>query len=226
MGNGFTQNIRYLFNCVLALVYSEDEHCIVCGDYLSFDSYLCHKCLKEIRLCEAPFYMNIGGERVKFISLGYYSHTLKELVLRLKYKNDFRAGEQLGIMMAEVIMGSKEKFDIVTYVPLAKDRLKKRGYNQSQCMAKYISEKLGIKLCNCLKKIRKTEDQIGLDKEKRWNNIKGSIEIRDKKIIKNKKILLVDDVVTTGATTYFSVEQLIKNGSGKITVLTAAKSGV
>ena len=77
-----------------------------------------------------------------------------------------------------------------------------------------------------LDKIRETKDQIGLNEEMRWRNILGSYRLRSDKKIKNKKILLVDDVMTTGATTFCCAEELIKGEANCVIILTAAKSKI
>lgn len=118
------------------------------------------------------------------------------------------------------------KFDVVTFVPMTKRALKKRGYNQSKILAQIISEKFKIKIISPIVKTRETKDQIGLNAEQRWKNIESSFEIKDKKSIDSKVILLVDDVITTGATTYYCANSMLKSGAKEIIILTAAKSRI
>ncbi len=159
-------------------------------------------------------------------SVFYYSNIVKELIIRLKYKSDFICGEILAKYMLELVKKNELKFDLISYVPMTKKALKNRGYNQSEFLANYLSRFLNIKvICNLIKTID-TKDQIGLSGEERWNNMKKCFKIEKSEIIKNKNILLIDDVITTGATAFHCAHNLKENGANNIYVLTIAKSNV
>ena len=99
-----------------------------------------------------------------------------------------------------------------------------RGYNQSQFLAKILGQKTGKQVVSCLRKVRETKDQIGLDGEGRWMNLKGSFELLSNVEMKGLKVLLVDDVLTTGATVFYCCSALLKSGCSEVKVLTVAKS--
>jgi competence protein ComFC len=226
MGKGIIKNIRFIYDCVLQVIYSEDEKCIICKDDLYEKDYICNKCEKTLKFCKDSFYIQKDEKKFKCYSVSYYSGIMMELILNLKYKSDFMAGELISNYMLEMISKNQMQFDYIAYVPMTKSSLKKRGYNQGEYLAKKISKNIDIPLIHCLNKVMTTKDQIGLSGNERWENIQGSIKFLHKYNIKNKKILLVDDVITTGATTFSCAEELIKNGAEKITVLTGAKSNV
>ena len=119
-----------------------------------------------------------------------------------------------------------KNFDIICPVPLSNYRLKERGFNQSYVLAYDISKSLNIPLISILKKkVKKT--QVGLDDKRRWINIKGTFFIKWGKRqfeINDKKILLVDDVFTTGATANECAKVLKKNGAKNVSVLTLARA--
>ncbi|NMM61528.1 ComF family protein [Clostridium sp. P21] len=226
MGNGIVKNLIFLKDCLLETIYSNDEKCICCGEEIYNGKYICSKCEKTIRFCNYGF--DIQKEKVSFkcYSISYYSGPIMNLILQLKYKGNFLAGQVISEYMINLIKSKKIKCDYITYVPMTKKRLKSRGYNQTMYLSKMLSKSIDIPVINCLKKIKDTKDQIGLGKEERWKNIKGSFKFSKKYCIENKNILIIDDVITTGATAVSCGLELKKYGAAEITILTAAKSRV
>lgn len=226
MGNGIVKSLRFLWNCVLQVIYSNDENCVLCGQDLLKEKFICNNCEKRIKFCKEAFQVEKNKMSFDCYSVSYYSSGMMELVLMLKYKSNFRAGEAIADYMIDAIRRENIKFDGVTYIPMTKKSLKKRGYNQSKYLAKIIGESLNKPVIHCLNKIRDTKDQIGLNGNERWNNVYGSFIVTDEVNVINKNILLVDDVITTGATAFSCACQLMKKNAKKITILTAAKSKV
>ncbi|WP_138203897.1 ComF family protein [Haloimpatiens lingqiaonensis] len=226
MGNGIIKYIRKLIKYVLKIIYYSEEECVICGKRLFEGLYLCDSCRNKIKSCEESKKIEVFNKEVRIYSALYYSSAVKKLVLALKYKSDFICGDVLASYMIKIIHDKKIKFDIITYVPLSFENKKKRGYNQSKYLAKCIGEKFDKKVVDLIKKSRKTRDQIGLNEEERWINLKDSFSFRKGKKVENKKILLVDDVVTTGATAHYCILELLKNNAGEIIFLTAAKSKI
>ncbi len=115
-------------------------------------------------------------------------------------------------------------YDTIIPVPISKKRLKNRGYNQSYLIAKEISKKTGVKLeNNCLTKTKNIIEQSKLNKEQREKNIKGVYKLNNKQKLENKKILLFDDIYTTGSTANECCKILKQAKPNKIAVLTIAK---
>lgn len=226
MEHGIIKSLKNIRDCILSVIYCDDETCVICGHELYSDKFICECCANKIMTCRDK--MNVALNDVGFdcYSAAYYSGAVVELIIKLKYKNSFRSGDVMAEYMYKTIEANKLEFDIITYVPMIKKDLKKRGYNQSEYLARALKNYVDRPVKSCLSKIKSTKDQIGLDKRNRWNNIEGSFKIIDKNIVKNKNILLVDDVVTTGATVFYSALELKNSGAGKIMILTGARSRV
>lgn len=109
-------------------------------------------------------------------------------------------------------------------IPLSSKRLKKRGYNQAELLAKALGKKFGLEVFSFLKRVKETKPQYGLKREERIENIKGAFEINAKFKIQNAKVaILVDDVLTTGSTMNEAAKVLKKNGFDKVWGMALAK---
>lgn len=226
MENGFVKYLKFLLECILDLVYCGDEKCILCGEELYKDNIICATCEGNIKICKDKFNMKVNDRWCICYSSAYYSESMMELILKLKYKSSFKAGEVIAGYMRDTIFNNGIEFDIITYVPMTKKSIKKRGYNQSEYLARLLGKYLDKPVIPYLDKVKDTKDQIGLGKINRWNNMQGSFRINNKHSIENKNILMIDDVLTTGATVFHCCSELIKGGARKINILTAAKSKV
>ncbi|MBV4428211.1 ComF family protein [Clostridium tyrobutyricum] len=226
MEHGIIESLKFLKDCLLSTIYCDDEKCLLCGYDLYSDEFICNSCRKGIMSCENKNQLEYQNTKFDFYSSSYYSGSMKELIGKLKYKNSFKSGEVIAAYMYDVIKKNNIVFDIITYVPMTKKDEKRRGYNQSKYLASILKGYLRKPVKCCIQKRRSTKDQIGLSKEDRWSNIKDSFKIVDKDMVKNKNILLVDDVITTGATAFYCASELKNNGSNKVTILTGAKSRV
>lgn len=226
MGQRIIKYIKNILYCLAQLIYSGDERCVICNEYSEESEPLCTSCRKKLRHCVEGFYIGTSEEKYFVWSVFYYSNIVKELIIRLKYKSDFICGEILAKYMLESVKDIGLQFDLIAYVPMTKSALKNRGYNQSEFLAKYLSRFLDIPVIGNLIKIMDTKDQIGLNGDERWNNMKTCFKVVENKYIKNKNILLIDDVVTTGATAFHCAQNLRKSGNSKVYILTIAKSRV
>lgn len=226
MGYGFIEKLEFLLDCVLGLVYCGDEKCVLCKKDIYDDENICKMCKDNIKICRDSFQIGNYDHEFSCYSSAYYSGAMMELIIKLKYKNSFRSGDIIASYMKDTIYNSNIDFDVLTYVPMTKKSLKKRGYNQSEYLARTLGKYVGKPVICCLTKTKDTKDQIGLSREDRWNNIQGSFKVHDNYYIKNKDILLIDDVITTGATAFCCSDELLKNGAKKINILTGAKSRV
>ncbi len=143
-----------------------------------------------------------------------------------KYNRKEHLGPVLSKIMIEFIREysiSTDSLDLVIPVPLAKTRLREREFNQAQVLAILISQEFNKKiLCDNLVRIRHTRTQTELDLESRLSNIKGSFQLKQKGDIENKRILLVDDVITSGATCSEAAYVLKEAGAREVLVLTIA----
>lgn len=225
MGNELIKNIKYLMDCVLKVIYSSDGKCVICGKDID-EGLICSKCNGKFKKCNKKNQFKYEEYEINLYSSLYYSGVTKELIARLKYKSDFKAGEALVKHMIDTIKSHNIEFDLITYVPASKKRMKERGYNQSEYLAKAVGNIMNTKVLRILDKTKETKDQIGLKEKERWANLKDCFKCTNDKIIKGKKVLLVDDVITTGATSFYCSKIIISNGASEVSILTAAKSKI
>lgn len=153
-----------------------------------------------------------------------YNMISKKLILGLKYGARTDLVPLLGNLM--ILQGKEciEHADILVPVPLYWKRLMQREYNQAGLLAKYIATKTGKKFVpNALKRIKQIHNQKGLNREERLKNVRQSFAVDKKKTFEGKRVLLIDDVWTTGATIETCCKILLKNGATEITVLTCAR---
>jgi len=149
------------------------------------------------------------------------------LILKLKYNKSFLAGKILAGYMSDFILENlKDKIDILTFIPSSKSALKSRGFNQCEVLCKYISKNCEIPYKELIYKASDSADQIGLDNIKRWENIKGSFIVKNKKEIEGKRVLIIDDVITSGATAFYAAKAIKEIKANKVFILTVAKSRV
>ena len=157
-----------------------------------------------------------------------YKNLIREQIIALKFREKPYIYKSLSYFLKnnQKCFDYLEKYDIIVVVPISKERKKERGYNQSALMVKELSAIIDAKrITNILYKIKNTVPQSSLNKKEREENAKGIYIAKNCNKIKNKKILLVDDIYTTGSTVNECAKALIQNGINKeqIGVLTIAK---
>ena len=210
---------------LLNLIYP--PKCGICGKLN--ENFLCNKCYKILEN-DAKFnvekFEKLKNEFDEHIYMFKYEGAIRRIILQYK----FQEKSYLYKTIVNFLLKNKKMFEIIkTYdtivpVPISKKRKKTRGYNQSYLIAKDIANIVGIKLENkVLLKTKNIIEQSKLNKEDRLENIKGVYEIRNIKKIMNKKILLFDDIYTTGSTANECCRILKKAYPKKIGVLTIAK---
>ena len=215
MGKEIIKIIKIALEALLDIIYPYDNKCIICG----VEGFLgiCSKCKSEIKRVH---------KQEEIMAYGYYGGVLKKLILNLKYHKSFIAGKVLADLLCQIIIEKKLSIDCICYVPISKDSLKKRGFNQCSVLAKNISSILDIPVIDCLVKVKETKEQKLLGKEERMKNILDAFEIKNKEKLFKKNILLIDDVYTTGATINECKKNIEKCNINKIYLLTIAKSNI
>ena len=216
MGKTLKRIVEKLWESLIEVIYPRENYCIICNE--EDRCGICNTCKKSIKPIGKAYQDEI-------ISYGYYGGVLKELILKFKYKDNFTAGDILAEILEEYIIKKiNYKEYIITYIPLSKKSKKVRGFNQCEYIAKKIARDLSIESFEVLIKAKETKEQKKLKKDERFENIKDAFQI--KKIIKNKKIILIDDVTTTGATLNEAHKLLKKINLKDIKLLTLAKSHI
>jgi ComF family protein len=157
--------------------------------------------------------------------LGEYTGSLREIIHYYKFSKKSYLSEPLADLMMK-ILDIKNMFgniDAIIAVPLHRKRRKERGFNQSYLVAKRLGRKLHIRVeRRVLFRIKKSQPQIDLPAHQREKNVMGAFKVRKAKRIRGKRILLIDDVMTTGATVNECARVLKRSGSKEICVLTVA----
>lgn len=142
---------------------------------------------------------DLGVERV--VAIGPYEGVLRLIVRRLKYGGRQSAARPLGRLLGEKVAAARIAADLVVPVPLDAGRERERGFNQAELIARDVARRLRIPLAHrALRRVRATRALFGLGARERREALAGAFAARDRAAIAGKRILLVDDVVTTGAT--------------------------
>lgn len=209
--------------------------CILCNSRLEAFQYLCPSCesaffrQKQISVQEKQSdFPNLKSKlKLKQVcTLWHFEDTIEELIHRVKYQNGPRLGKWLG-MQVEREHGFFSQFTeppIIIPVPLHAERRRERGYNQSECIAQGLHEKLGYPIhTHILNRVRKTRTQTALTAEERQRNVENAFRVIMAGPIQLKPILLVDDVITTGATVNQCAEVLLEAGCGDVYALALAR---
>lgn len=186
---------------ILSLIYK--ENCEICSKVTNENTYICKSCINKILEKSVGKTRNIMNT-YDIIYVSRYS-ILKKYIIKYKFNSKKYIGNMFIALCVERLKKYLNKIDIITSVPLSKEKKKKRGYNQSEYVAKKVAEKCNIKYVNFLYKNKNNINQSSLNKQERKENIKGIFSLENEIILnkekyKNKNILLLDDVYTTGAT--------------------------
>ena len=188
------------------------RHCCVCGEVLSRQEQdMCLDCLyklpkiEKIHLSELEkvFWGRFDVERVAAYIYYQKESPYNRLLHKMKYGNHPEVGMRLALMAAEQL--SKEGFfdgiDAIVPLPLSKKKRRQRGYNQCDYIAEGLSQTTGIPvLKDCVVRNKSNETQTHKTRDERWRNVEGIFSLANPELIEGKHILLIDDILTTGAT--------------------------
>ena len=205
--------------CGQRLTVSEEIICSMCNLHLPRTGF--HKDPYENEMAKL-FWHQIPIERAT--ALFYYeAHSeTANILYELKYKNHPEVGEVMGRLMARELQpsGFFDGIDGIVPIPLARKRLRQRGYNQSLEIARGVSEITGLPIFN--KVARRNAFEGSQTSKGRWErneNVEGVFEVKDVSAIQDKHLLIIDDVVTTGATVIACAKELCKGGHVKVSVI-------
>lgn len=222
------------FNHLVDIIYPKT--CEACGEpLLGGEKLICTRCLISLPRTNAHLKPDEFIER-RFWGKMAVSHTMafmrfskkskvQRLLHQLKYKNKPELGVFLGELYGQDLkaVGFDKEIDLIIGVPLHAEKEKQRGYNQANCIAEGLSNALEIPHETTIgrKKI-KTDTQTKKSRFERFMNVKDAFEITNKETIKNKRIAIVDDVLTTGSTIESFAKTLLENGCAEVSVITIA----
>lgn len=233
--NSFKKGIGLLTDFVTLFF---PNYCLACNNSLfKGEDLLCTSCISELpktnfhlqennpirQRLEGRIHLTYAMAFLRFRKTGIAQHLLHQL----KYNNHPEIGVRLGRLYGKELVeaGYHNKFDLILPVPLHHSRKRRRGYNQSACFAEGISSMLNIPWSDLIieRKV-KTTTQTRKTKLERWNNVKDVFRITNIQSIIGKRILLVDDVITTGATLEACGHQLIESGCSELSFACLAEA--
>ncbi len=234
------ETLKVLRDGVLSLFFPHP--CACCGRYIKDFSYLyvcpscyfssaslprplCEKCSKPLVSAKTGICRECG-EHKKYFSYvsasAAYNGAVRELIHCLKFYNKGRAARILARRIAGSINIKGKDFDVILPVPTSRKRREEQGYSHTKMLAGELSRLWGMKMSEGLKKIKDTPPQNSLDRKERLVNLKGAFEAV--KRFDKKKVLVVDDVYTTGATMNETAKVLLNAGAEEVAGVVAARS--
>jgi len=211
----YIKDFKYLYvcaNCFLSIKKLTGNVCSICSKPI--DSVFADKCLECLQY-EKRF--------TKVKQAGIYDGALKELIHLLKFYGKRKVADLLFKFIIENIESNYFLWpDVIVPVPLSKKVLGERGFNQTEIIGKKIAKYFDKSFSNVIKKVKETLPQNKLSREERLKNLKNAFSTDFS--FKNKKVLLIDDVYTTGATMNEITKIILNNGATEVRGVAIARS--
>ena len=226
--------INRLATDVISLLFP--ELCNACGTHLYYgEKEICIKCLRDLPFTDFHLYADnpvakqLWGRlpNTNAMAMLYFRKGTKvqNLMHSLKYKDKTEVGVKLGNLLGEKLKNSNDYkgIDLIIPVPLHSSKERSRGYNQSKCIADGIAEALEIEVSSThLLRAKSTETQTKKSRYTRFENMQSVFDVKQKEELENLHILLVDDVITTGATLEACGNALLNIGVKKLSIAAVA----
>ncbi len=228
------ERLQYAIQAFLSVFYP--ERCLFCGNMLAdSEHYLCAECLTQIQKTDMHLHAFNQAQRrfdehlpiLRAASYGWYEKdsVLQAMIRKAKYATRpeilYQLARQVAVEWQD--SGFFNGVDIIVPVPMHTAKLRQRRYNQSDYIARGLAEVLGIEVCeDALVRLRNDQSQTMQQFELRKTNVAGAFALNPKHNLKGKTILLVDDVLTTGATLSDCAAQLKKAKNVQIVIFTIA----
>ena len=205
---------------LLDLIYP--PRCIFCGALLQGDETdLCRKCRASLPVAEEP--IRRGEFYACCWSVYYYEEKVAQSVRRFKFHGMRQYAEAYGRLLAMRILRGRVDFDLLTWVPSSEKRKRSRGYDQTFLIAQSVARELGVACHSLLVKTVDNASQSSLnDSAARRANVLGVFDCWDEGAVKGKRILLIDDVITSGATLTECARVLMTAGAASVECATLA----
>ncbi len=206
-------------------IFNGEYFCEQCKDKLPFnDGLICQHCGRKV---EAPtdYCFTCKGVLTsvdKSRSVFVYEKPISQMISKAKYFGRKYYLDIFAEYLSNLYFKNYFNADLITFVPMTEKAQKKRGYNQSKILAEQLSKIVNVPVFYGLEKKKETERQATLNKEQRLKNLVDAYKITDKKSVKGKSVLIVDDVTTTGSTAEALSNKLKKAGATEVFLLTVA----
>lgn len=225
----------------LDLIFPSEVKCIFCGGETK-DYGICEECYATLPFISGDTCHHCGGRIIGqgnsciecknkkfYIDHGYaildYAGDISQKIASFKEKGSKYIGYAFAHLIEEKYNEMNEDVDIIVPVPIGEKRLKERGYNQSEVLCTELIPSGKVKV-DILLRPKDTLHQTGLDRKHRETNLKGAFKISDKKLVKDKCILIVDDIYTTGSTINECAKALKEAGAKRVIGLTLCRTPV
>lgn len=236
--------VRHVARALVEVVYP--PACIACGRAIGTPHGLCAECWAGLSFIERPYCERLGtpfavDHGMSLVSpaaiadppvyararaVARYEETARTLVHRLKYADRLDTARALGTMLARAGAELANDCDLIVPVPLHRSRLWWRRYNQAMELARPLAEASGKPLDGpLLLRVKRTAPQVGLSRNQRGLNLQGAFRVppEARARLKGKRVLLVDDVITTGATANAAARILLRAGASAVDVVAFAR---
>ena len=191
--------------------------CVLCGKLLERDeTELCRTC--RVEALECPVLPGTLSFLDSWVAVWYYEDKVRESILRYKFAGArYYAPAYARVLAQKLSREYPEGFDMLTWIPVSSLRKLRRGYDQVELLAKAVGRELGMEPVPMLKKVRHNRPQSGLnDASKRRANVLGAYRAVHPEEIDGKRILLLDDILTTGATAGEAARVLLTAGAKEV----------
>lgn len=224
--------LKTYFNDFVSLLFPNT--CAACSELLtSHQNYLCSFCIKDLPHTNEDFTNHYLANKLMaiqpisgvFSALYYHpENTVGALFNQFKYKQRSDLGIFLGQLLAKELLKFELSIDKIVPVPLHPTKQAKRGYNQAELLAKQISKQLNVPIdVEHFIRIQNTKSQTKKSRQQRYETMRNVFQVKNESVFQGKSILLVDDIVTTGATMLSCAEVLFEAGAKSVTLVTVAK---
>ncbi len=193
--------------------------CEVCSR--SGNEPLCADCLKKIKFMKP----HLG-----IYSVSTYDGVLRDAIHRFKFNRRKKLAEALGMLMVQYIGQTQalnlKEIDAIVPVPLCRKRMRERGFNQAELLARTINRYYEVPVIPVLERVKETKPQFDLNRQARFKNMAGAFRVREPAMLADKRVLLLDDIYTTGATIAECSRALKWARAKRIEVLTLSRAVV
>lgn len=220
--------------------------CEGCGGAVEHPRYLCEACAARAARIEAPFCQvcsepfrgamsgpftcaNCAEREFRFACAvtRYRSEgVVRDFIHRFKYFREFRLRHPLAAWAAEALEDGRMRetgVDALVPVPLFRAREREREFNQAAEIARLVGRRAGLRVSDCLERTRNTTSQVAYDRKKRMENLRNAFRMRHGREVRGLRLVLVDDVLTTGSTLDECASVLLKAGAASVRAITVAR---
>lgn len=197
-------------------MFPQKHTCLLCfREAVTDENNVCEVCMASLEPFDTVIKIgDIDGMKAAFI----YDGVIKQAIMNFKYNGRKYIAKPLAQFMEA---DDRWNIDFVTFVPITEKKKRKRGYNQSEELARHFCNRTGLQLRgDILTKVRDTDSQTKLTREQRRANLKGAFKAMER--IKGLSVLLIDDVITTGSTALECAHMLKRAGAKRVYVLAVA----